>query len=108
MDEIKYMVIYLDNSCEAHFTNDNVNTRLIISPCGSEFLFSNFDTDNTIQSSFKYRSAYPLSMVATKLQQVLAFRNKYCDGRPFVSPLLAENFPNGFWVKRILLKLRPE
>ncbi|RNA07305.1 hypothetical protein BpHYR1_010904 [Brachionus plicatilis] len=98
MDEIKYMVIYLDNSCEAHFCQNETISRIIISPCGSEFLYSVFDSDNTIQSSYKYRTAYPLSMFVSKLQNVLAFRNKYCDSRPFISPILTESIPNGFWM----------
>lgn len=101
MDEIKYMVIYLDNSCEAHFCQNETISRIIISPCGSEFLYSVFDSDNTIQSSYKYRTAYPLSMFVSKLQNVLAFRNKYCDSRPFISPILTESIPNGFWVQNL-------
>lgn len=103
MDEIKYMVIYLDNSCEAHFMQNEVNSRIIISPCGSEFLFSVFDSDNTIQSSYKYRAAYPLSMFTSKLQNVLTFRNKFCDSRPFISPILTENTPAGFWVLKYFI-----
>lgn len=49
MDEIKYMAIYLDNSCEVHF-NTEENSRIILSPCGTEFIYRVYDSHNTIQS----------------------------------------------------------
>ena len=57
MDEIKYMVIYMDNSCEVHFnsgldTENGENSRIILSPCGSEFIFRTYSSDNTIKSIF--------------------------------------------------------
>lgn len=52
MDEIKYMVIYMDNSCEVHF-DSNENSKLILSPCGSEFVYRTF-SDNLIKSKSNY------------------------------------------------------
>jgi hypothetical protein len=51
MDEIKYMVIYMDNSCEVHFNNtgDDESSRMILSPCGSEFVYRTY-SDNNIKS----------------------------------------------------------
>ncbi len=51
MDEIKYMVIYMDNSCEVHFNNanDGESSRMIVSPCGSEFVYRTY-SDNNIKS----------------------------------------------------------
>jgi hypothetical protein len=47
MDEIKSMVIYMDNSCEVIFAS---NENLIMSPCGSEFIYRTFEPDGTIKS----------------------------------------------------------
>ena len=47
MEEIKSMVIYMDNSCEVQFMS---NDHLIMSPCGSEFIYRTYETDNTIKS----------------------------------------------------------
>lgn len=47
MDAINYMAIYLDDSCEVHFLNEN--SKLILSPCGTEFMFYNFN-DSMITS----------------------------------------------------------
>ena len=124
MDEIKYMVIYMDNSCEVHFncTNDDESSRMIVSPCGSEFVYRTY-SDNNIKSivclfflikkpkilmisisnlklaSFKYRTAYPISIFSNKLNILLKERNKYCNDRPFISPILLESFENNYWVK---------
>lgn len=53
-DEIKYLAIYLDNSCEVHF-NSLENAKIFLSPCGSEFVYRIYDIhDNTIQSIFYF------------------------------------------------------
>ena len=39
------MAIYVDNSCEVHFTNDN--SKLILSPCGSEFIYLTYNDSMT-------------------------------------------------------------
>lgn len=49
MDEIKYLVIYMDNSCEVHF-DSNENAKLLLSSCGSEFVYRTF-SDNLIKST---------------------------------------------------------
>ena len=49
MDIIKYLAIYLDNSCEAHFSNEN--SKLILSPCGSEFMYLTYDDSMTSSMS---------------------------------------------------------
>jgi hypothetical protein len=45
MDTINYMAIYLDDSCEVHFSNEN--SKLILSPCGSEFMYSTYNDSMT-------------------------------------------------------------
>ncbi|CAF0911632.1 unnamed protein product [Brachionus calyciflorus] len=95
MEVIKYMVIYLDNSCEVHFSD---NCRILLSPCASEFIYRVYDTDNTIQSTFKYRTAYPLSMFSTRLSLILKYRNRFCENRPFISPILLETCENSSWM----------
>ena len=39
--EIKYMIIYMDNSCEASFESTDC-AKLILSPCGSEFVYRTY------------------------------------------------------------------
>ena len=58
MDKVKYMVIYMDNSCEVHFSpqsslgdedpSSSESAKLIISPCGSEFVYKTY-SDNVIK-----------------------------------------------------------
>lgn len=96
MDDIKYMAIYLDNSCEVHFQNDS--SRIILSPCGSEFIHRTYSSDNTIQTNLKYRTAYPLSSFSSKLNIILKERNRHCNDRPFISPILLESIENSIWV----------
>ncbi len=96
MDDIKYMAIYLDNSCEVHFQNDS--SRIILSPCGSEFIHRTYSEDNTIQTNLKYRTAYPLSSFSSKLNIILKERNRHCNDRPFISPILLESIENATWV----------
>ncbi len=50
MEDIKFMCIYMDNSCEVHFDSTE-NSKLILSPCGSEFVFRTY-ADNVIKSKF--------------------------------------------------------
>jgi len=52
MEQINYMTIYVDNSCECHLINDN--SKLILSPCGSEFMHFTYDDSMTSskQASF--------------------------------------------------------
>ena len=50
MEQIKYMVVYVDNSCEVHF-DSNENAKLLLSPCGSEFVYQTF-AENLIKSDF--------------------------------------------------------
>lgn len=52
MDEVKFMCIYMDNSCEVHYDSTD-NPRLILSPCGSEFVFRTY-TDNVIKSKLLF------------------------------------------------------
>ena len=56
MEEIKYMTIYMDNSCEVHFaaceTSGGETSRIILSPCGTEFLYRTFSSDNTLTSMY--------------------------------------------------------
>ena len=47
-----------------------------------------------IIGTFKYRTAYPISIHFEKLNRVLRIRNRYCDDRPFISPILEEHFEN--------------
>jgi hypothetical protein len=54
MEEITYMVIYMDNSCEVHF-NSSENSRILMSSCGSEFIYRTYAPDNTIQSNSKVK-----------------------------------------------------
>ncbi len=49
MEDIKFMCIYMDNSCEVHY-NSNDNSKLIMSPCGSEFVFRTYE-ENVIKSN---------------------------------------------------------
>ena len=120
MNQIKNMIIYMDNSCEVHFDTSE-NSRILMSPCGSEFIYRTYAPDNTIQSEFlnifnivfgrlifnpsfcytdslKYRTAYPISLFADKLKIILAERNKYCNDRPFISSIFIENSENSYWV----------
>lgn len=113
MDDIKYFSIYLDNSCEVHFNSPD-NSKMFLSPCGSEFVYRTYDpSTGIIQStsihsifeyfvyqilnkknlsdSFKYRTAYPISAYFQRLSRVLSIRNRLCDDRPFVSPILEEH-----------------
>lgn len=57
MDEIRYLVIYMDNSCEVHF-NSNENSRIILSPCGSEFIYRTYGADNTIDCNSSLAKIY--------------------------------------------------
>jgi hypothetical protein len=98
MDLIKYFAIYLDNSCEIHFKND---TKLILSPCGAEFMYYSYNNDLLENGSFKYRTAYALSKFSTQLSLILKYRNLYCNNRPFLSPTLLE-LQNDFWVCKSL------
>lgn len=50
MDDIKYLAIYLDNSCEVHF-NTVENCKLFLSPCGSEFVYRTYDPNTSIIQS---------------------------------------------------------
>jgi hypothetical protein len=43
------------------------------------------------KDSLKYRTAYPISLFAQKLKLILRERNKYCNDRPFLSPILIES-----------------
>lgn len=54
-EEIKYLAIYLDNSCEAHF-NSIDNARLFLSPCGSEFVFRTYDPNTSVIQSEKLKN----------------------------------------------------
>lgn len=81
------MTIYLDNSCEIHFHD---SSKLTLSPCGTEFVYSTYLEDSDTRESFKYRTAYPTSTFSKYLSIILKQRNKFCD-RPFVSPTLLEN-----------------
>lgn len=51
-EEIKFLAIYLDNSCEAHF-NSIDNAKLFLSPCGSEFVFRTYDPNTSVIQSEK-------------------------------------------------------
>jgi hypothetical protein len=114
MDEIKYMVIYMDNSCEVHF-DSNENSKLLLSSCGSEFVYRTY-ADNLIKSIFflnkiyyifkinfffkdtlKYRTAYAISLFSSKLKTILKVRNRFCNDRPFVSSVLLET-DKQYWV----------
>lgn len=57
MEEIKFMCIYMDNSCEVHFDSAD-NSKLILSPCGSAFVYRTYD-DNVIKS----RPAFSLTVL---------------------------------------------
>ena len=48
MNEIKSLVIYMDNSCEVIFTS---NENMVMSPCGSEFIYRTYEADGTIKSN---------------------------------------------------------
>lgn len=95
MEEIKYMVVYVDNSCEIHF-DSNENAKLLLSPCGSEFVYRTF-AENVIKNTLKYRTAYAISLFSTKLATVLKIRNRFCTDSPFISPILLEN-DNQYWL----------
>jgi hypothetical protein len=95
MDSIQYFAIYLDNSCEIHFKNEN--DKFILSPCGTEFTHLSVANNLIENGSLKYRTAYALSKFSTKLSLLLKYRNRYCNSKPFLSPTLLE-LKNEFWV----------
>jgi len=49
MNEIKFMCIYMDNSCEVHYDSSD-QAKLILSSCGSSFVFRTY-ADNVIKSN---------------------------------------------------------
>ena len=113
----------MDNSCEVTFVS---NENLILSPCGSEFIYRTYENDNTVKSkfqlnsiqlvcekavnhfylkgTFKYRTAYPISAFSSKLNVILSARNRYCNDRPFISPILIETSNKECWLSADKLK----
>ena len=56
------------------------------------FLFS------LLKGTFKYRTAYPISLFTSKLNAILSMRNRYCNDRPFISPILLESSDKQCWL----------
>lgn len=56
------------------------------------------------KDTFKYRTAYPISAYSAKLNTILDIRNKYCNDRPFLSPILIETSNKDCWLSAEKLK----
>nr|XP_028605165.1 uncharacterized protein C5orf34 homolog isoform X1 [Podarcis muralis]XP_028605166.1 uncharacterized protein C5orf34 homolog isoform X1 [Podarcis muralis]XP_028605167.1 uncharacterized protein C5orf34 homolog isoform X1 [Podarcis muralis]XP_028605168.1 uncharacterized protein C5orf34 homolog isoform X1 [Podarcis muralis]XP_028605169.1 uncharacterized protein C5orf34 homolog isoform X1 [Podarcis muralis] len=84
MESESIMILYEDNSVEVHYVD---GSRLLLSPCGSEFLFEKAvpASAHPIQPAerIRQRTQFAISIYREKLLQAIDFRNQYSD-RPYL------------------------
>ncbi|XP_026522253.1 uncharacterized protein C5orf34 homolog [Notechis scutatus] len=78
------MILYEDNSVEVHYAN---GSRLLLSPCGSEFLFEKATPPSAhpIQppERVRQRTPFAISLYREQLLRAIDFRNQYSE-RPYL------------------------
>ncbi|KAJ6669882.1 hypothetical protein lerEdw1_000431 [Lerista edwardsae] len=78
------MILYEDNSVEVHYTD---GSKLLLSPCGSEFLFEKAVSPSVhpMQAAERVRQRTPfaISIYQEQLLRAIDFRNQYSD-RPYL------------------------
>ncbi|XP_070599493.1 uncharacterized protein C5orf34 homolog [Erythrolamprus reginae] len=79
------MIFYEDNSVEVHYAD---GSRLLLSPCGSEFLFEKAipPSAHPIQppERLRQRTPFAISLYREQLLRAIDFRNQYSE-RPYLS-----------------------
>ncbi|XP_060092007.1 uncharacterized protein C5orf34 homolog isoform X2 [Heteronotia binoei] len=84
MDTESLMILYEDNSVEVHYVD---GSRLLLSPCGSEFLFEKAipPSAHPMQPAERIhqRTQFAISLYRKQLLRAVDFRNQYSD-RPYV------------------------
>ncbi|ETE73535.1 putative protein C5orf34, partial [Ophiophagus hannah] len=78
------MILYEDNSVEVHYAD---GSRLLLSPCGSEFLFEKAipPSAHPIQppERVRQRTPFAISLYRKQLLRAIDFRNQYSE-RPYL------------------------
>uniref|UniRef100_A0A8C6X5Z1 Chromosome 5 open reading frame 34 n=1 Tax=Naja naja TaxID=35670 RepID=A0A8C6X5Z1_NAJNA len=78
------MILYEDNSVEVHYAD---GSRLLLSPCGSEFLFEKAipPSAHPIQppERVRQRTPFAISLYREQLLRAIDFRNQYSE-RPYL------------------------
>nr|XP_056705029.1 uncharacterized protein C5orf34 homolog [Euleptes europaea] len=84
METESLMILYEDNSVEVHYTD---GSGLLLSPCGSEFLFEKAVSPSAhpMQPAERIhqRTQFAISLYRKQLLQAVEFRNQYSD-RPYL------------------------
>ncbi|XP_077203189.1 uncharacterized protein C5orf34 homolog isoform X2 [Paroedura picta] len=84
MDTGSLMILYEDSSVEVHYTD---GSGLLLSPCGSEFLFEKAIPVSAHPAQpaerIHQRTQFAISVYRKQLLQAVDFRNQYSD-RPYV------------------------
>ncbi|XP_066474372.1 uncharacterized protein C5orf34 homolog [Tiliqua scincoides] len=79
-----FMILYEDNSVEVHYTD---GSKLLLSPCGSEFLFEKAISPSAhpMQPAERIhqRTPFAISIYREQLLRAIDFRNQYSD-RPYL------------------------
>ncbi|XP_078240573.1 uncharacterized protein C5orf34 homolog isoform X1 [Pogona vitticeps] len=84
MELESFMILYEDNSVEVHYTD---GSKLLLSPCGSEFLFEKAvpASAHPIQppERVRQRTPFAISIYRDQILQAIDFRNVYST-RPYL------------------------
>nr|XP_020639229.1 uncharacterized protein C5orf34 homolog isoform X3 [Pogona vitticeps] len=84
MGSESFMILYEDNSVEVHYTD---GSKLLLSPCGSEFLFEKAvpASAHPIQppERVRQRTPFAISIYRDQILQAIDFRNVY-SSRPYL------------------------
>ncbi|XP_073199991.1 uncharacterized protein C5orf34 homolog isoform X4 [Lepidochelys kempii] len=89
------MTLYEDDSVEVHYTD---GSRLLLSPCGSEFLFEKAlpDSAHPLQPAerIRQRTQFVISTYREQLLRALDFRNQFCTSLYLPSSIIPSERKN--------------
>ncbi|KAJ7335013.1 hypothetical protein JRQ81_012954 [Phrynocephalus forsythii] len=84
MESESIMILYEDNSVEVHYTN---GSRLLLSPCGSEFLLEKAVSASAhpiqLPERVHQRTQFAISIYREQILRAIDFRNMY-SSRPYL------------------------
>nr|XP_048707017.1 uncharacterized protein C5orf34 homolog isoform X5 [Caretta caretta] len=95
METESLMTLYEDDSVEVHYTD---GSRLLLSPCGSEFLFEKAlpDSAHPLQPAerIRQRTQFVISTYREQLLRALDFRNQFCTSLYLPSSIIPSERKN--------------